>query len=242
MPELSVYGVASGGRQPGRRGRSPSAGAAGGQAMARAEHGDLVVAGGARVLPGAEVDPRARLGAGTTVWPGAHVREQAELGADCIVGRGAYVDAGVRMGDRCKLQNNALVYAPAVLGDGVFIGPGAILTNDVHPRAVRPDGGLKRADDWLAAGVRVGDGAAVGAGAVVVAGVRIGAWALVGAGAVVTRDVPDHALVVGNPARRTGWVGRAGVRLASEGDGRWRCPVEDRRYAERDGLLEELPA
>jgi len=210
--------------------------------MAGSEHGDLIVDGGARVLPGAEVDPRARLGAGTTVWPGAHVRELAELGAECIVGRGAYVDAGVRAGARCKLQNNALVYAPAVLGEGVFLGPGAILTNDVHPRAVRPDGGLKRAEDWLAAGVQVGDGAAIGAGAVVVAGVRIGAWALVGAGAVVTRHVPAHGLVMGNPARWTAWVGRAGVRLEPEGEDRWRCPVEDRWYAEVDGELHELHA
>lgn len=192
-----------------------------------------------RVQSGADVAEDAVLGAGTVVWGLAQVREGARLGEGCVVGRGAYVDAGVHIGHRCKLQNNALVYAPAWVGDGVFVGPGAILTNDVRPRAIRPDGGRKGGADWTPAGVVVEDGAAIGAGAVVVAGVRIGRWAMVGAGAVVTRDVPAHALVAGNPARRIGWVGRAGVRLEPQGSGRWRCPVDGLVHPERDGVLGE---
>lgn len=192
-----------------------------------------------RIMPGAEVDPRAVLGRGIVVWPLAQIRESALLGDECTVGRGVYVDAGVRIGRRCKLQNSALVYAPATLGDGVFIGPAAVLTNDVAPRAITPTGALKGTGDWRSAGVEVGDGAAIGAGAVVVAGVRVGRWAMVGAGAVVTRDVPAYGLVVGNPARRAGWVGRAGVRLEDQGDGRWRCPHDGSVHLERDGQLGE---
>lgn len=171
------------------------------------------------------------------MWHLAQIRESAELGEGCVVGRGVYIDSGVRIGRRCKLQSYALVFAPAELGDGVFVGPAAVLTNDRYPRAVNPDGTLKRGRDWEAVGVTVREGASISARAVVVGGVTIGRWALVGAGAVVTRDVPDHALVVGVPARRVGWVGRAGVPLAQEPGGTWRCPRDGARYAEEHGQL-----
>lgn len=189
------------------------------------------------VEPSADVATSAALGEGTIVWHLAQVREDAVLGPGCVVGRGAYVGAGVRIGARCKLQNHALVYEPAELADGVFIGPAAVLTNDQRPRAVTPDGELKGASDWHAVGVTIATGASVGARAVCVAPVRIGAWSMVAAGAVVTRDVPDHALVAGVPARRTGWVGRSGERLVDAGDGTWRTPSGDERYLERDGVL-----
>ncbi|MFJ3716543.1 acyltransferase [Streptomyces sp. NPDC090057] len=187
------------------------------------------------VKPTAQVDETAELGDGTTVWELAQVREQARLGAGCVIGRGAYVGTGVRIGDNVKLQNYALVYEPAELGDGVFVGPAVVLTNDHYPRSVDPEGRLKRGGDWEAVGVKVAEGASLGARSVCVAPVRVGRWALVAAGAVVTRDVPDFALVAGVPARRIGWVGRAGVRLVErEGDpGVWECPQTGARYAER---------
>jgi acetyltransferase-like isoleucine patch superfamily enzyme len=190
-----------------------------------------------RVQPSADVDERAELGAGTCVWHLAQVRENARLGRDCIVGRGAYVGPGVVIGDHVKLQNYALVYEPARLEDSVFIGPAAVLTNDVYPRSVGVGGQLKRPADWDAHGVVVREGASVGARAVIVAGVEIGRWALIAAGAVVTRNVPEFGLVAGVPARRIGWVGRAGVTLAADGASRWRCPETGELYTESGGLL-----
>src|SRR3954451_19199824 len=193
----------------------------------------------AKIMASADVDESAVIGEGSSVWHLAQVREGARIGSGCVLGRGCYVGTGVQVGDNVKIQNYALVYEPARLEDGVFIGPAVVLTNDVYPRAVTPTGALKSADDWTADGVVVREGAAVGARAVVVACVTIGRWSVVGAGAVVTRDVPDFALVVGVPARRTGWVGRAGQPLVADGDGGWRCPRTDARYLEADGTLTE---
>jgi UDP-2-acetamido-3-amino-2,3-dideoxy-glucuronate N-acetyltransferase len=189
------------------------------------------------VEPTADVDKRAVLGPGTTVWHLAQIRENARLGRDCIVGRGAYVGPGVIIGDRVKLQNYALVYEPARLEDSVFIGPAVVLTNDQFPRSVDASGNLKRPGDWEAAGVVVREGASVGARAVILPGCVVGRWALIAAGAVVTRDVPDFALVIGVPARRVGWVGRAGMRLVEEGGSLWRCPQTGERYVESAGSL-----
>jgi acetyltransferase-like isoleucine patch superfamily enzyme len=196
----------------------------------------------ARVMTSADVDDRAKIGAGTTVWHLAQVREDAEVGSGCVIGRGAYVGPGVVVGDNVKLQNYALVYEPARLADGVFVGPAAVLTNDTYPRAVTPEGRLKAGEDWTAVGVVVEEGAAIGARAVCVAPVTIGRWALVAAGAVVVADVPDFALVAGVPARRIGWVGRAGVRLVAKGDGRFLCPQTGAEYMQTGDLMIEVSA
>lgn len=192
------------------------------------------------IAPTADVDEKAVIGDGTRIWHLAQVREDAVLGRDCNIGRGAYIGPGVVLGDNCKLQNHALVYEPARLGDGVFVGPAAVLTNDEYPRAVTPDGRLKTGDDWTAVGVTIGDGASIGARAVCVAPVTVGRWALVAAGAVVTTDVPDFALMVGVPARRIGWVGRAGHPLRTEDGKTWVCPATAAEYVEVDGLLNQI--
>ena len=132
-----------------------------------------------------------------------------------MIGRDAFIDEGVALGDRVKIQNLALVYHGVTVEDGVFIGPNAILTNDRYPRAITAAGDLARADDWIVSPITLRHGCSIGAGAVVVAGTDVGRFATVGAGSVVTRDVPDHALVVGSPARRIGWVCACGARLTA---------------------------
>lgn len=190
------------------------------------------------IAPSADVSDRAVLGAGTKIWHLAQVREDATLGENCIVGRGAYVGTGVHIGDNTKIQNYALVYEPAKLGKGVFIGPAVVLTNDTYPRSVSPDGSLKSAHDWTPVGVTIEDGASIGARAVCVAPLTIGRWATIAAGAVVTKDVPAFALMAGVPAKRLGWVGKAGFPLR-EADGFWVCPETGAKYVEEENLLKE---
>lgn len=165
--------------------------------------------------PTADISPTARIGPGTTVWSHAQIRDGARIGRECVLGRNTFVDVDVHVGDRVKIQNGASLFEGVSLADGVFVGPHVVFTNDLVPRAVNPDGSLKTADDWRRDTTTVGTGAAIGAGAVIITGLHIGEWSMVGAGAVVTRDVPDHALVVGNPARPIGWVDRAGMRCAA---------------------------
>ncbi len=184
------------------------------------------------IHPTAEVSSEARIGAGTKVWHQAQVREGAIVGKDCTLGKGAYVDKGVTIGDRVKLQNGTQVFHGSTLEDGVFVGPQAVLANDRYPRAVTADGQLKADSDWPEGRVVVRYGASIGAGAVIVPDATVGRWAMVGAGSVVVGDVPDHALVSGNPARQSGWVCKCGRRLRSTGD-EWACPAcgESYRFA-----------
>ena len=188
------------------------------------------------VEPDAVVSPSAEIGVGTRVWGLAQVREGARVGKSCIIGRGAYVGSGVKIGDYCKIQNDALIYEPARLGVGVFVGPAAVLTNDLFPRAVNPDGSPKSGSDWEPVGVVVEEGASIGARTVCVAPVTIGAWAMVAAGAVVTEDVAPFSMVRGVPARQVGWVGRAGMPLKNNGEN-FVCPVTGEIYEEVAGSL-----
>lgn len=194
---------------------------------------------GTRIAAAATVEPGAVVGAGCAVWDGAVIRRGARVGERCVLGQGAFVDTDVVVGDFCKIQNNALVYHPAKLGDGVFIGPGAVLTNDRFPRAVNPDGSPKSDQDWEPVGVIVEQGASIGAAATVLGGVTVGAWALVAANATVTRDVPPYALVAGSPARRIAWVGPAGTPLSRLTGSDWECPETGARFEEVHDRLEE---
>lgn len=177
------------------------------------------------IHPTAEVEAGATVGDGTRIWRNAQVRKGARVGSDCNIGKDAFIDVGVVVGDRCKIHTGSMLFSGARVADGVFIGPGAILTNDRLPRATTQDGSLKSEADWTESGVVVHRGASVGAGAVLVAGITVGEFALIGAGAVVTRDVPAHALVVGNPARIAGGAcccGRTHPKARTSGD-RFTC-------------------
>ena len=178
------------------------------------------------VHPTADVSDKARLGAGTKVWHQAQVREGAVVGRQCVLGKGSYVDKDVRIGDFCKLQNGVFVFHGFNLEAGVFLGPGAMLLNDKHPRAINPDGTPKSDADWQVSEGVVGYGAAVGGGAVILPGVKIGRMATVGSGAVVTRDVPERAIVVGNPARIKGFACDCGHPLGPD----HACPECGRKY------------
>lgn len=203
-------------------------------------HAGVPVEPDATVSATADVAGSARLGAGTRVWHLAQVADGAVIGRSCVLGRGAYVGPGVVVGDNVKIQNYALVYQPATLADGVFVGPAAVLTNDLNPRAVDVDGRPKSANGWTAVAVHVKEGASLGARSVCVAPVTIGRWAMVGAGAVVVADVPDFALVLGVPARRVGWVGRAGFPLRQVDAETWQCEETGDRFVEKDGILHEF--
>ena len=172
-----------------------------------------------RIHPTAEVAASARVGPGTSIWNQAQVREGARIGAECVIGKNAYVDVDVVIGDRVKVQNNVSLYRGVTVEDGVFIGPHACLTNDKIPRAVNADGSARTDADWEVIPILVRRGAAIGANATILPGVTIGRWAMVGSGAVVVRDVGDHELVVGNPARRIGGACACGQPLRDTDDG-----------------------
>jgi acetyltransferase-like isoleucine patch superfamily enzyme len=178
----------------------------------------MVERAGVRVHPTAEVSPDAVIGPGTSVWNQAQVREGARIGGEGVIGKNVYVDTGVVIGDRVKVQNNVSLYRGVTVEDGVFIGPHVCFTNDRVPRAVNPDGSAKADADWEVSPTVVRAGAAIGANSTILPGVTIGRWAMVGAGSVVTRDVADHELVVGNPARRLGSACACGAPLR-DGDG-----------------------
>ena len=158
-----------------------------------------------RIDPTAVVEEGAVIGAGTRIWHFAHVRAGASLGERCMLGKSTFVDAGVSIGSGCRIQNAVSVYAGVTLEDDVFVGPGAMFTNDRFPRA--------SGSAWEPLPTLVRRGASIGANATILCGLTIGEWAMVGAGAVVTRDVEAHRLVVGDPAKALAWVCRCGRRV-----------------------------
>lgn len=161
---------------------------------------------GAFIHPTAIVDDGASVGPESRVWHFVHICEGAKIGARCSLGQNVFVARGVRVGDGVKIQNNVSLYEGVEIADEVFLGPSCVFTNVHNPRAF-----VERKSEYRC--TLVARGASIGANAVIVCGNTVGRYAFVGAGAVVTRDVPDYALVVGNPARRIGWVCGCGVRL-----------------------------
>jgi UDP-2-acetamido-3-amino-2,3-dideoxy-glucuronate N-acetyltransferase len=170
------------------------------------------------VHPTADVEEGARIGAGTKIWHLAHIRSTARVGTNCAIGRNVYVDADVVLGNLVKIQNNVSVYKGVTLEDEVFVGPCAVFTNDLRPRARNPN--------WDIIPTLVRRGASIGANATIVCGVEVGSFAMVAAGAVVTRNVAPYQLVAGNPARPIGWVDARGEVTSREPD----SPPPDLRF------------
>jgi len=182
------------------------------------------------IHPTAIIDDNVEIAEGTKVWHFCHVLDGSRIGKNCVLGQNAMVGPNVSLGNGVKLQNNISIYAGVTIEDDVFLGPSMVFTNVLTPRAF-----VERKDEFAPTLVR--RGATVGANATTVCGNTIGLYAMVGAGAVVTHDVPDFALVLGNPARQVGWVSRTGERLGTD----LICPRTGETYREtNEGRLEAV--
>lgn len=153
-----------------------------------------------------EISKKAKLGKNVKVWPLSRIREGVKIGDNCTIGSNVYIDHDVVIGNNVKVQNNVLIYFKTIIEDDVFVGPAVCLTNDKYPRSVTSDGKLKTGDDWKPGTIHIKKGASIGAGSIILPGVTIGNYALIGAGTVVTKNLPNHALAIGNPAAIKGTV------------------------------------
>ncbi len=183
---------------------------------------------GVRIHESAYVDDPVAIGEGTAIWHFSHILGDVVIGRNCSIGQNVVIGPRVTIGDGCKIQNNVSLYEGLVLEDDVFCGPSCVFTNVVNPRAH-----VSRKAEFRTTVLH--RGATIGANATIVCGHAIGAWAFIAAGAVVTRDVPEYALMAGVPARRIGWMSRAGERLGAD----LVCPRDGTRYeeVENGGLL-----
>jgi UDP-2-acetamido-3-amino-2,3-dideoxy-glucuronate N-acetyltransferase len=172
------------------------------------------------------VNSGARIAAGTRIWHFSNILGGVTIGRNCVISQNVMIGPDVSVGDNCKIQNNVSLYKGVVLEDGVFCGPSCVFTNVNTPRAE-----VNRKHAFLE--TRVGRGATIGANATIVCGNSIGGYALIAAGAVVTKDVPPHALMVGNPARQKGWVSHAGEVLRAD----MTCPMTGDVYEVKAGAL-----
>jgi UDP-2-acetamido-3-amino-2,3-dideoxy-glucuronate N-acetyltransferase len=153
--------------------------------------------------PTAVIDEGSRIGKGTKIWHFSHIMKSAVIGQNCNIGQNVVIASGVVLGDNVKVQNNVSVYTGVVCEDDVFLGPSCVFTNIINPRSF-----ISRKEEFQPTLVK--KGASIGANATIICGITIGEYALIGAGAVVTKDVPDYALIVGNPGKQIGWVDKEG--------------------------------
>lgn len=183
--------------------------------------------------PSAVIDQGCSIGEGTKIWHFSHVMSGCRIGRNCNLGQNVVVSPGVTLGDNVRIQNNVSVYTGVTCEDDVFLGPSAVFTNVINPRSA-----VSRKDEYKP--TPVGKGASIGANATIVCGHRIGRFAFIGAGAVVTRDVPDYALVIGNPARQTGWMSEYGHKLIFDKEGIALCPESGQTYRLENGIVKRI--
>ncbi|MFP4505476.1 MAG: acyltransferase [Cyclobacteriaceae bacterium] len=179
----------------------------------------------------AVIDKGCKIGQGTKIWHFSHIMPECEIGQNCNIGQNVVVSPQVKLGDNVKVQNNVSIYTGVICEDDVFLGPSMVFTNVVNPRSA-----VNRRGNYAKTLVR--KGASIGANATIVCGIEIGEYAFIGAGAVVTKNVPAYALLVGNPARQSGWMSEYGHKLKFDDNNEAVCPESGQKYLLNDGKVE----
>lgn len=183
--------------------------------------------------PTAVIDDGCEIGAGTKIWHFSHIMPNCKIGEQCNIGQNVVISPDVILGKNVKVQNNVSIYTGVICEDDVFLGPSMVFTNVINPRSA-----INRKSEY--AKTLVKKGATIGANATIVCGHDIGSYAFIGAGAVVTKHVPDYALVVGNPARQTGWMSEYGHKLKFNAQGLAECPESKEQYKMQNGVVKKL--
>jgi UDP-2-acetamido-3-amino-2,3-dideoxy-glucuronate N-acetyltransferase len=181
----------------------------------------------------AVIDQGVQIGSGTKIWHFCHIMTGCIIGENCNLGQNVVVSPDVTLGRNVKVQNNVSIYTGVICEDDVFLGPSMVFTNVINPRSA-----IKRRDEYMK--TRVGKGATIGANATIVCGNNIGNFAFIGAGAVVTREVPAHALVVGNPGKQIGWMSEYGHRLEFNSEGKAICPESNNQYVLENNQVKKI--
>ncbi len=181
----------------------------------------------------AAIDQGSIIGKGTKIWHFSHIMKECKIGENCSIGQNVVVSPKVILGNNVKVQNNVSIYTGVICEDDVFLGPSMVFTNVVNPRSR-----IIRRGQYVS--THVGQGASIGANATIICGNNIGAFAFIGAGAVVTKEVPEYALVVGNPARHTGWMSEYGHQLNFDSEGIAICPESGEKYTINKGKVKKL--
>jgi UDP-2-acetamido-3-amino-2,3-dideoxy-glucuronate N-acetyltransferase len=183
--------------------------------------------------PTAVIDEGCEIGDGTKIWHFSHIMANCRIGKNCNLGQNVVVSPEVVLGNNVKVQNNVSIYTGVTCEDDVFLGPSMVFTNVINPRSA-----INRRGQYMKTVVK--HGASIGANATIVCGHDIGRFAFIGAGAVITKDVPDYALMVGNPARQRGWMSEYGHKLEFDAQGLATCPESQARYELRNGTVKKL--
>lgn len=179
------------------------------------------------------IDEGCEIGKGTKIWHFSHVMSNCKLGENCNVGQNVVISPEVILGNNVKVQNNVSIYTGVICEDDVFLGPSMVFTNVINPRSA-----VNRRGDYLKTTVK--KGASIGANATIVCGHNIGEYAFIGAGAVVTKDIPNFALVVGNPSKQIGWVSEYGIRLVFNNDGKAICKESKQEYSLKNNIVSRV--
>ncbi len=179
------------------------------------------------------IDEGARIGKGTKIWHFSHIMPNSIIGENCNIGQNVVISPDVILGNNVKVQNNVSIYTGVICEDSVFLGPSMVFTNVINPRS-----GVVRRDQYLKTIVKYG--VSIGANATIVCGITLGKFCFIGAGTVVIKDVPDYALIVGNPGIQKGWMSEFGHRLHFDKNGIAKCPESNEKYELKDNKVQKL--